>query len=475
MYIDVNKYLDCTCDSDMLQKALDDAKVTGQAVLVPKINKRTGKDVWDISKTVYLHSESTLILQNCHLRLADGAICRMFSNSNHNETQKNITIKGLGKVILDGGIHNDLYEVNGIARSVSKYPDHKVSENCMIFFFGVERLLIENITVKNHRYWGICLYKVSYSRVSNIHLESESNVPNQDGVDLLKGSHDIIIENITGRTGDNCVALVATDDEIYERFSDDLRQGDIYNITIRNVMGYSVGGCAIIRLLNHDGYKMYNIRIDNVIETSPWSENDAPTADNPDLCIISDENGNIVRKKHIIPGEKGYRDEAAIIIGESYWYRNSKAQPGDTYGISVSNVMTHARFALWLNNSLQDSYFDNIRLFGNGFMAAYFGEGEMENVRFSNIFYDKDCHPHKDDEHIVIAWNNTESKGLSAVYFHGTNVKNIVFKDVYCGGNMDSVFGGEGSGNVVCENVNYDQISTFNSCTGINITENKRG
>jgi hypothetical protein len=50
-------------------------------------------------------------------------------------------------------------------------------------------------------------------------------------------------------------------------------------------MCYGVGGCALIRLLNHDGYKIYNVRIDNVIEVSPWSENDAPVAQNPDLFV----------------------------------------------------------------------------------------------------------------------------------------------------------------------------------------------
>ena len=142
---------------------------------------------------------------------------------------------------------------------------------------------------------------------------------------------------------------------------------------IANIFG--VGGCALVRLLNHDGYRIYNVRIDNLIETSSWSENDAPVAQNPDLIIRSDENGNIYHERWLTPGEEGYRCEAAILIGESYWYNTSKAQHGDTFGISVSNVMTHARYGLFLNNTLLDSSFDNIRMFGNGYAAAYFGEG----------------------------------------------------------------------------------------------------
>ncbi len=478
MYINVNEFLNSSTDSDMIQAALDKARETGAAVVIPKINRRTGKAIWDISKTIFLYSESIVILQNCHLRLADGAICNMFANKNagtplaleEEGRQRDITIRGIGKAILDGGIHNGLYEVNGIARTVSKYPDHQISENCMLFFQNVTNLVLDNITIRDQRYWAVCLYTTTYSRVSNIHFESSSNVPNQDGVDLLKGCHDVIVENITGCVGDNVVALLATDDNIYHQVVKNLRDGDVYNITIRNIMVYGVGGAALIRLLNHDGYRIYNVRIDNVIEISPWSDKDASVAQNPDLITVSDEQGNIVQTRHLTPGEEGYRCEAAIIIGESYWYNTSKAQPGDTFGISVSNVMTHARYAIWINNALQDSSFDNIRLFGNGFMAAYFGEGTMENVRFSNVSYDKDCRPLKSDEHIVIEWNHTRSDGFHCVYFNGANVKNIRFYNMQCASGMDSVFGGHGTGEVVCQDVRYEQIPVFSIADGVAVT-----
>lgn len=475
MWINVNDYLDCTCDSDMLQAAIDAAALTGQSVLVPKYNKRTGRDVWEITKAIKLFSETTIILQNSHLRLADDAICNMFTNSNARTPlaldkegkQKNITIRGIGSALLDGGKHNGLYEVNGIVRSASKYPDKHISLNCMMYFENVENLVIENLKIKDHRYWGICLYTTSYSRVSNITYESSSNVPNQDGIDIMKGSHDITVENIRGCVGDNMVALLATEDEIYSKVVNSLRDGDIHNITIRNIMVYGVGGCALIRLLNHDGYRIYNVRIDNVIEVSPWSENDAPVAQNPDLVIVSDEDGNIVHQRHLVPGEKGYRCEAAILIGESYWYNKTKAQLGDTFGISVSNVMTHARYGLFLNNTLLDSSFDNIRMFGNGFAAVYFGEGTMENVRFSNISYDKDCRPLKEDEHIFIEWNNTKSDGFGCVHFNGTEVKNISFDGMRCGHGMETVFAGHGTGEVRCRDIEMQEGTSLTSAKGI--------
>ncbi len=480
MYINVNSYKDLASDSKMIQAAIDEASRKGQAVLIPKYNERTGRDVWDIDNTLYLHSESTVILQNSHLRLADGAVCHMFSNSNAKKPialtekgkQKNITIKGIGGAMLDGGIHNGVYEDNGISRKVVKQSEHKAIENCMCYFQKVENLKIDNITVKDQRYWAIALFTTTYSRISNIRFISSSNVPNQDGVDLLKGCHDCIIENITGCTGDNTVALLATADDIYSEVVNSVREGDVYNITVRNIMAHSVGGCSIIRLLCHDGYRIYNVRIDNVIETSPWSESDANIAPNPDLNITTDDEGNII-KKHLTVGEVGYRCEAAIIIGESYWYKNFKAESGDMYGISVSNVMTHARYAIFLNNTLLDSSFDNIRLFGNGYMAVYFGEGKMERIRFSDISYDKNARPHKDDEHIYIDWNKTRSDGLSCVYFNTTRVKDIEFDGIHCAEGIESVFGGVGEGSVRCSRIVKNGVPLLTNAKGITVEEKK--
>ncbi len=475
MYINVNQFQDCACDSDMIQAAVDAAAKTGQSVLIPKYNARTGQALWEITKTVLLHDESVLLLQNCHLRLADGVVCNMFANKNARQlialepegTQRNIQIRGIGNVLLDGGNHNGVYEDNGISRKVTKPTTHNISENAMFFFQNVERLLIENIKIKDQRYWAIALYKVCYSRIANIHFDSSSNVPNQDGVDLCKGCHDVIVENITGCVGDNIVAMLATEDEIYQKVTKTLRDGDIHNITVRNIMAYGVGGCSLIRLLNHDGYRIYNIRIDNVIEVSPWSENDAPVATNPDLVIKTDDQGDIIPWRKLIPGEEGYRIESAIIIGESYWYSKEKAKHGDTFGISISNVMTHGRFGVFINNTLKDSYIENIRMFGNGYAAVYFGEGHVENVTFSNITYDSDCRPLPSDEHIWVEWNKTRADGLSCIYFNGTQVDNVSFRDMRCASGVESVFGGFGSGSIRCSNIDHRHIHVLSSTAGI--------
>ena len=129
--------------------------------------------------------------------------------------------------------------------------------------------------------------------------------------------------------------------------------------------------------------------------------------------------------------------------------------------------MTHARYGIFLNNTLLDSSFENIRMFGNGFMAAYFGEGHMENVRFNNIFFDKDARPLDSDEHIYVEWNQTKSDGFSCMYFNTTELTNVSVSNMYCSGGMGSVFGGKGSGNVICQNIQHDEIPMFSMAEGV--------
>lgn len=468
MSVNVNAFKAEATDAKMINKAVTEAARIGESVVIPMHNERTGRDIWNIEETISLADNSVIFLRNAHLRLADGAVCNMFANSSARNSddnvirQRNIHMIGSGAALLDGGIHNKLYENNGIARKVMKKSSHHVTENCMLFFRNVENLVIENIAVKDQRYWAFYLSNVSCGRISNINFSTAGNVPNQDGVDLGKGCNNIIIENIRGCVGDDMIALCATGNGIYGTSPENKRDGDICNVTIRNIMGYGVGGCALIRILNHDGFKIYNIRIDNVIETSPWSETDAALAQNPDLIIKTDNEGNLLPVRTIIPGEVGYRLEAAIRIGEPYWYKDSQACHGDTFGISVSNVMTHARFAVSINNTLLDSTFENIRIFGNGYMAAYMGEGTVENVHFSGVRYDKSAKPHKNDEHICVEWNETKTDGLAAVFFKNTKVENVSFENVELNGSgLGSVFAGKVEGKISCSSVKHEGIPLF--------------
>ena len=130
-------------DSQSLSLAIRKAKQTGvNRVLIPKHNQRTGGDLWEITETVRLPDDIELIFDNAHLRLADGVYGNMFANQNLGTLlgqtpageQRNITLRGIGSAVLDGGRYNGLSE-----RSCSKEGLPHISVNTTLFFFQCAR------------------------------------------------------------------------------------------------------------------------------------------------------------------------------------------------------------------------------------------------------------------------------------------------------------------------------------------------
>lgn len=443
---DPNAYSHLSTDSAMIQAAVDDARKVGGTVVIPRINQRTGREIWDITEAICLYSGSTVILRNAHLRLADEVICNVFKNSICDTgdvgkaqcRQSWITIRGEGHALLDGGRYHSICE-----RTPASFGHPPMYLSHLIRFQNAEHLIVENLHFHNHRYWAVCLKSCSHAHFSRLFFSSTGNVPNQDGIDLRLGCHHVTIENILGSTGDDLIALTAI---AGGRDHENLPVGQepsIHDVIIRNVLGYGVCGCSLIRLLNNDGALLYNITIDGVHETSPWSEQDGQLAINPDLYGVIDDTGHFVAPRFEV-GAEGYRMDTLIRIGENFWYKNRHALPGETYGISIRNLTCHSCSAVTINCTLEDSVIENIRMFGNGFRAVLCNDGQVENVTFRDIIYARNCRPHPEDEHIHIEWNQTDADGFSAVYFNRTVGRGLYFDNLLAGAGLTAVFDGTG-------------------------------
>jgi polygalacturonase len=53
-YYSPNDFMNLDSDSAMIQAAVDAAAESGAKVVIPRRNKRTGKDFWNITKAVEL-------------------------------------------------------------------------------------------------------------------------------------------------------------------------------------------------------------------------------------------------------------------------------------------------------------------------------------------------------------------------------------------------------------------------------------
>ena len=114
-----NDYLHLATDSQMIQAAVDDAAKIGATVKIPRYNERTKSYIWELDESIILYSGSSVILDNCHIRLGDYKYINFFRNSasatwrtevNKKDRQFDISLVGRGNAVLDGGKPVDMCE-----------------------------------------------------------------------------------------------------------------------------------------------------------------------------------------------------------------------------------------------------------------------------------------------------------------------------------------------------------------------------
>ena len=318
--------------SEYITKLIDEAVNDGSRTATVSGN-------WTIDSEVRIPSNFTLILENCHLRLADGSYTNIFVNEHHDTElgrtvagrDRNIAIIGRGEAILDGGEYNGLSE-----RNHSKDGLPPIWKNNLLLFTNVEGFKIEGIACRNQRWWALNFIYCAHGYIGNIDfcasdtaIDADGNVyhgllhdryaevlvKNADGVDLRRGCHDIVIENITGFTEDDTIALTGLYGRIERHFEVSGLPIDIWNVTIRNIASASY--CTNVRLLNQGEVKLHDILIDGVYDTS---------AESPHMDL----------GKH------------TVRIGDVKLYGTRHATKEETYNITVRNVRSRAPYAIAL-------------------------------------------------------------------------------------------------------------------------------
>ena len=345
-------------------------------IIIPALNERTGKEEWIIDETIELPSHTEIILDGAHLTLASGKYLNMFSaigkakegNTTVDDTVKGIYIHGKNGAVLDGGEYNGLHERNAKELGIDIY------KNTTLLFFNVDGLVVENLSIINQRWWGVtnifvrnAVYKnirflADFSRKTGdcVHIPGEYPktydeiyVKNADGIDLRIGCSDFIIENITGFTEDDSVALTALGGEVYKGLFVEGLSPNIRRVEMKNICTDSY--CANIRLLAANGYKIEHVTIDGV------------------CSLLSDRR---------TPDQEG-RNNAAVRIGDMR-YSSDYSNPDDVHHITVRNVSSESACAVTVCNGISASLFENITAHG-GYAAI--GTFRKKNEETGDIEY----------------------------------------------------------------------------------------
>lgn len=372
-YITPNQTIRAT-DAESICAAIALAKETQtNAVRIPRHNDRTDSELWVIDEAIAIPSDMEILIDDAHLMLAEDSYVNMFTtgspdkNTAADET-KNVTIRGCGRAILDGGVYNGLSEKN----SLTDGRPH-ISKNTTCLFFNTSNLTVENLSVINQRWWGITNIFVHDAIYRNIHFEADYSrvdengvhhpdelpatykeiyVKNADGIDLRVGCHDVLIENITGFTEDDSIALTALGG--FERKLEYFIEGgdaDIHDVTIKNIA--TECACANVRLLNENGFKLYNVTVDGV---------------------------------HSLSSPRTKFNNSTVRIGDMI-YSQTSSQLGDTHHITVRNVVSNAKFAVSVCKGLVDSNVENVTALGGSacFSAFKKYEATLKNCRVERL------------------------------------------------------------------------------------------
>ncbi len=353
-------------DVERINQAIEAAVAAGGRVVIPRVNLNGGqpRNVWQLDSAILLRSHTLLELDNCHIKLSDRCRDNIMRSANCGigitdiQPMENIQIRGIGRAVLEGAdrpratgdggkqLGTRSFGTDAGVEGESQMGDWR---NIGILMAFVEHIHIENLAIRDSHGWAISLERCAHGTLRDLDFASSGSkmidntrqtILNQDGIDLRMGCHDFLIDNITGYTGDDLIALTAIPraDGAAGSLATTMVSGavdrgegldDIRHVIVRNVRGYCRGGHHIIRLLNTPGLKMHDILIDGLIDTSP-----------ADLQC-----------------------RAAVKIGDG-GYGGGMAPLGDTSRIIVSNVSSKSLHTILIGGSLSDSILMNLIRYG---------------------------------------------------------------------------------------------------------------
>lgn len=235
-----------TDDTKVLQSILDKATELGNLHLI--------MDGAALVHGLVVHSNTTIECMNksCGFYLASQSNCSILANANPSEKER----KDRNITIIGGTYnHNCLNQKHHIELKPGEYGNRTTHWVTTIEFFGVENLLIRDVTIRNQRTLAMHItnwYKVHMDNIT-IELPDKIQEGHQDGIHFQGPGQFLTMKNIQGCAWDDFIALNA-DDGLWAEHSS---TGDITDVLID---GVNVDDTSqVIRLLS------ITSRIDRVI------------------------------------------------------------------------------------------------------------------------------------------------------------------------------------------------------------------
>jgi len=310
------------------------------------IRRLTVSEDLEIEATVLLPSDFHLTLRDCTLRMAAGTFCNMFRNEHAQDHQgdSHIVLEGINAT-LDGG------EYNGLTEQESVKPDKpSMTVQNTILLAHVSYYEIKGLRIINQRWWGINQYACDHGYLHDLDFMADDRrydengqlvhgldwdkpymsiyVRNADGIDLRRGCHDILIENITGFTEDDTVAMTLLNGRGEKEY---VRPGtcpDICNIIVRHI--HAAAFCSLVRVLSQSDGQLHHVMIEDVVEQD-------------------------YGKEHYVRSIHGIR------VGDDYLYGLQPNTEDCVHHLQARHIYSGGRTVLQLIGKMRDCCFEDLK------------------------------------------------------------------------------------------------------------------
>lgn len=355
-------------DIQRIRSAIQAAKGKTNKIIIPSRNSN-GTNVWILDSAILLPGNMTVILDNCTVRLSDHCRDNMFRSDNvgmgirEPSWNYNICITGIGNVVLKGADNPRSTGDAGRTMVLKKQPG-RVSygsdagkegikqtgdwRNILILIAFVNGFELENVKIENSHAWAVSFERTVNAEISNIRFNNPEEIivngdsvraSNKDGINLRHGCKNFRIDNISGRTGDDFIAL------------------SILGLNSENPEGGNLNSTMVTtrkwRGPEDDTEQIYitNINCQSKYRGIAIRANDCASIH--DIFI----NGLITREWD------GYHN-SFLLGGKGY---GKPSLPGKINNIRAMNIMGNGRSLVQIEEAVADCYFLN---------GMYYGEGE---------------------------------------------------------------------------------------------------
>lgn len=361
-------------------------------------NDERGAPLWLIDSAIILPSNITIVIKDTKIKISDTSRDNIFRSGNCGygivppyTRFKNINIIGEGNAILEGASNPRSTGDNGKTLALNPTGNQTYGRdagvigqtqtgdwrNIGILMANVDGVEVRGIFLNETHAWGMSFEYCTEMTIDNNHIESSPTIVvngvskrtrNKDGIDIRTGCQKVRISNISGDTDDDIIAMTGLVNNLntgglygFMQVAGGVYLGggkdDMCKIQIKNVTAFSAAN--IVRILNIDSIKAYNIVIDGVVDVSTTDAAKKPAA--------------------------------AVVIG-SLSYGGSTFL-GDTRNIIINNIISRAGDNLadggtiQVLGSLSESIISNVIRYNQaGSVITYHDMGLIRNVNTSNCF-----------------------------------------------------------------------------------------